>query len=165
MNTELEALESRIESVVALVDQLRAENEVLRNQIAAAEAERRALVRQQQAMLDQIRKEALAQAAVRVTEQAARLARELAESTQTAGPGEAFGGPEPTAAIQVRIAEERKSLQAANARLAGLDLPPVALPMPAADARAAVVVAAPKEAGLPPVAAQARGPPGGGLPT
>lgn len=49
--------------------------------------------------------------------------------------------------------------------LAGLDLPPVALPMPAADARAAVVVAATKEAGLPPVAAQARGPPVGGLPT
>ena len=29
---------------------------------------------------------------------------------------------EPTAAIQARIAEERKSLQAANARLAGLEL-------------------------------------------
>ncbi len=40
MNMELEALEAKIEGVVALVHQLRAENEVLRNQIAAAEAER-----------------------------------------------------------------------------------------------------------------------------
>ena len=40
MNTELAALETKIEQVVALVHQLRAENEVLKNQIAAAEAER-----------------------------------------------------------------------------------------------------------------------------
>ncbi len=40
MNSELEALESKIEQVVALVHQLRAENEVLKNQMAAAEVER-----------------------------------------------------------------------------------------------------------------------------
>ena len=40
MNTELDALEAKIEQVVALVHQLRAENEVLRNQMVAAEAER-----------------------------------------------------------------------------------------------------------------------------
>ncbi|WP_412478258.1 hypothetical protein [Azonexus sp. IMCC34839] len=40
MNTELEALEAKIEQVVDLVLKLRAENEVLRNQMAAAEAER-----------------------------------------------------------------------------------------------------------------------------
>ncbi|HOI50750.1 hypothetical protein SDC9_209520 [bioreactor metagenome] len=40
MNSELEALETKIDQVVALVHQLRAENEVLKNQIAAAEAER-----------------------------------------------------------------------------------------------------------------------------
>ena len=40
MNTELDALEAKIEQVVALVCQLRAENEVLKNQIAAAESER-----------------------------------------------------------------------------------------------------------------------------
>ncbi len=40
MNTELEALEGKVEQVVALVHQLRAENEVLRNQLATAEAER-----------------------------------------------------------------------------------------------------------------------------
>jgi uncharacterized protein (TIGR02449 family) len=40
MNMELEALETKIEQVVALVHQLRAENEVLRNQMATAEAER-----------------------------------------------------------------------------------------------------------------------------
>jgi cell division protein ZapB len=40
MNTELDALENKIEQVVALVHQLRAENEVLKNQMAAAEAER-----------------------------------------------------------------------------------------------------------------------------
>jgi len=40
MNSELEALESKIEQVVALVHQLRAENEVLKNQMAAAELER-----------------------------------------------------------------------------------------------------------------------------
>jgi cell division protein ZapB len=40
MNTELDALETKIEQVVALVHQLRAENEVLKNQMAAAEAER-----------------------------------------------------------------------------------------------------------------------------
>ena len=40
MQSELEALESKIEQVVALVHQLRAENEVLKHQNAAAEAER-----------------------------------------------------------------------------------------------------------------------------
>lgn len=40
MNSELEALESKIDQVVALIGQLRAENEVLKNQIAAAEIER-----------------------------------------------------------------------------------------------------------------------------
>jgi chromosome segregation ATPase len=40
MNTELEALEGKIELVVALVHQLRAENDVLKNQIAAADSER-----------------------------------------------------------------------------------------------------------------------------
>jgi len=40
MNTELDALENKIEQVVALVHQLRAENEVLKNQMAAAETER-----------------------------------------------------------------------------------------------------------------------------
>ena len=40
MNVELETLEAKIEQVVALVQQLRAENEVLRNQMVAAEAER-----------------------------------------------------------------------------------------------------------------------------
>jgi outer membrane murein-binding lipoprotein Lpp len=40
MNAELETLEAKIEQVVALVHQLRAENEVLKNQMTAAEAER-----------------------------------------------------------------------------------------------------------------------------
>ncbi|MPN31793.1 hypothetical protein SDC9_179268 [bioreactor metagenome] len=40
MNVELDTLEAKIEQVVALVHQLRAENEVLRNQMVAAEAER-----------------------------------------------------------------------------------------------------------------------------
>lgn len=40
MMSEMEALESKVEQVVALVQQLRAENEVLKNQIAAADAER-----------------------------------------------------------------------------------------------------------------------------
>ncbi len=40
MNTELEALESKVEQAIGLIQQLRAENEVLKNQIAAAEAER-----------------------------------------------------------------------------------------------------------------------------
>ncbi len=40
MHSELEALEHKIEQVVALVHQLRAENEVLKNQMAAAESER-----------------------------------------------------------------------------------------------------------------------------
>ncbi len=40
MQSELEVLESKIEQVVALVHQLRAENEVLKNQNAAAESER-----------------------------------------------------------------------------------------------------------------------------
>jgi len=40
MNVELDTLEAKIEQVVALVHQLRAENEVLKNQMTAAEAER-----------------------------------------------------------------------------------------------------------------------------
>jgi len=40
MNVELETLEAKIEQVIALVHQLRAENEVLKNQMTAAEAER-----------------------------------------------------------------------------------------------------------------------------
>ncbi len=40
MNSELEALETKIEQVVALVHQLRAENDVLKNQMTAAESER-----------------------------------------------------------------------------------------------------------------------------
>jgi FtsZ-binding cell division protein ZapB len=40
MNNELEALESKVEQAVALIQQLRAENEVLKNQMVAAEAER-----------------------------------------------------------------------------------------------------------------------------
>ena len=43
MDTELEALEAKVEQVVALVGQLRAENEALRSQIAAGEAERNEL--------------------------------------------------------------------------------------------------------------------------
>lgn len=40
MNAEIESLEAKIEQVITLVHQLRAENEVLRNQMVAAEAER-----------------------------------------------------------------------------------------------------------------------------
>ncbi|MDR2838501.1 MAG: hypothetical protein LBV49_08090 [Azonexus sp.] len=40
MDSEFAALEAKIEQVVALIHQLRAENEVLRNQMAAAENER-----------------------------------------------------------------------------------------------------------------------------
>lgn len=40
MNSEFDALEAKIDQAIALVLQLRAENEVLKNQIAAAEAER-----------------------------------------------------------------------------------------------------------------------------
>ena len=40
MNTELEALEIKVDQVLALVHQLQAENEVLRNRITAAENER-----------------------------------------------------------------------------------------------------------------------------
>ena len=40
MDTDLEELEAKIEQVVALVHQLRAENEVLKNQVAEVEAER-----------------------------------------------------------------------------------------------------------------------------
>ena len=40
MNAELEILEGKIDQAVALVHQLRAENEVLKNQMAAAESER-----------------------------------------------------------------------------------------------------------------------------
>lgn len=40
MESEIEALENKIDQIITVVHQLRAENEVLRNQIAAAEAER-----------------------------------------------------------------------------------------------------------------------------
>ena len=40
MDMELEALEGKIEQAVGLIHQLRAENEVLRNQLAASETER-----------------------------------------------------------------------------------------------------------------------------
>lgn len=40
MNKHLEELEAKVEQVVALVHQLRAENDVLKNQMAEAEAER-----------------------------------------------------------------------------------------------------------------------------
>ena len=40
MQSELQALETKIEQVVSLVHQLRAENDVLKNQMAAAESER-----------------------------------------------------------------------------------------------------------------------------
>lgn len=40
MKNELDVLDAKIEQVIALVHQLRAENEVLKNQIVAAEAER-----------------------------------------------------------------------------------------------------------------------------
>jgi cell division protein ZapB len=43
MDMELEALAAKIEQVVALVHQLRAENEALRSEIAAADAERQQL--------------------------------------------------------------------------------------------------------------------------
>lgn len=43
MQTELEALEIKVEQVLALVQQLKAENEVLRNQMATAETERLSL--------------------------------------------------------------------------------------------------------------------------
>lgn len=40
MDTELETLEAKVEQVVALVHQLRAENRSLRQQIATVESER-----------------------------------------------------------------------------------------------------------------------------
>lgn len=40
MNTELEALEIKVEQALELIYQLQAENEVLRNRIAAADTER-----------------------------------------------------------------------------------------------------------------------------
>ena len=43
MHTELEALEIKVEQVLALVHQLQAENEVLRNQMLTAENERMSL--------------------------------------------------------------------------------------------------------------------------
>ncbi len=43
MDTELEALEGKIDQVIGLIHQLRAENEVLRNQLAAGETERLSL--------------------------------------------------------------------------------------------------------------------------
>jgi cell division septum initiation protein DivIVA len=51
---ELDALEARIEQVVALVHQLRAENEVLRNQMAAADAERLHLRQTMNAALERL---------------------------------------------------------------------------------------------------------------
>jgi uncharacterized protein (TIGR02449 family) len=43
MNSELDALEGKIERVLAVVHRLQAENEVLRNQLATAESERLSL--------------------------------------------------------------------------------------------------------------------------
>ena len=43
MNSELDALEGKIEQVLAVVHRLRAENEVLREQLATAESERLSL--------------------------------------------------------------------------------------------------------------------------
>ncbi|HMU99504.1 MAG TPA: hypothetical protein PKD04_00395 [Rhodocyclaceae bacterium] len=43
MNSELDALEVKVEQILALVHRLRAENEVLRNQLATAETERLSL--------------------------------------------------------------------------------------------------------------------------
>ena len=43
MNSELDALEGKIEQVLAVVHRLRAENEVLRDQLATAESERLSL--------------------------------------------------------------------------------------------------------------------------
>ena len=40
MNSEIEALEGKIDQAITLIVQLRAENEVLKNQIATAEIER-----------------------------------------------------------------------------------------------------------------------------
>lgn len=40
MDTELELLEGKLDQLLSLLDQLRAENDVLKNQIAAADAER-----------------------------------------------------------------------------------------------------------------------------
>ncbi len=40
MDTEIEALEAKVNKVIAVVTQLRAENESLRSQLAAAEAEK-----------------------------------------------------------------------------------------------------------------------------
>ena len=54
MNSQLEALEAKIEQVVALVHQLRAENEVLRNQMAAAEGERLQLRQKMNAARDRL---------------------------------------------------------------------------------------------------------------
>ena len=43
MNSELEALEGKIDQVVGLVMQLRAENEALKNQLSQADDERQQL--------------------------------------------------------------------------------------------------------------------------
>ena len=43
MEMELATLESKVDQLLTLVEQLRAENDVLKNQIAAAEAERLSL--------------------------------------------------------------------------------------------------------------------------
>lgn len=40
MNAQLDALEAKIDQAVALIQKLRSENEVLKNQISAADAER-----------------------------------------------------------------------------------------------------------------------------
>jgi len=54
MNSEIEALEGKVEQVIALVHQLRAENEVLRNQIATAETERLHLRQKMNAARDRL---------------------------------------------------------------------------------------------------------------
>ncbi|MCK6412157.1 MAG: hypothetical protein L6Q55_07005 [Azonexus sp.] len=43
MDTEIEALEAKVSKVIALVAQLRAENEALRTQLNTAEADRQRL--------------------------------------------------------------------------------------------------------------------------
>lgn len=54
MNTELEALEIKIEQVLALVQQLRAENDVLKNRITAGETERLELRRKMTAARERL---------------------------------------------------------------------------------------------------------------
>ncbi len=54
MISELDALEGKIEQALALVHRLRAENDVLRNQLATAENERLALHQRMSAARDRL---------------------------------------------------------------------------------------------------------------